>query len=254
MVSGRRIEYNITMSGFLGGILLFIFSVIFFVLLPIGLIRPSLFSSWFGGSISRGGILKYFGTTALFAMIGGSVLMPSQATDEPARQQIAPISEILPATDEKTAESVQEPQIETREEIELEAIQFETEKTFSNTIPSGKTEVVTRGEKGQVRITYEVTYTDGDETSRKEISREVIKEPTTQVVAHGTYVQPAAPQPSTVAPVSGGGSSCDPNYSPCVPYSSTDLDCGDIGFRVTVIGNDPHGFDRDNDGQGCESY
>ena len=26
------------------------------------------------------------------------------------------------------------------------------------------------------------------------------------------------------------------------------------GFSVSVIGSDPHGFDRDNDGYGCESY
>ena len=30
--------------------------------------------------------------------------------------------------------------------------------------------------------------------------------------------------------------------------------CPDIGFQVRVIGSDPHGFDRDNDGYGCESY
>ncbi len=55
-----------------------------------------------------------------------------------------------------------------------------------------------------------------------------------------------APQPKT---------SCDPNYNPCVPNVSYDLDCGDIGFSVTVIGDDVHGFDgNDNDGLGCESY
>jgi hypothetical protein len=46
---------------------------------------------------------------------------------------------------------------------------------------------------------------------------------------------------------------CDPNYSPCVPNVSYDLDCGDISFSVIVIGSDPHRFDRDNDGYGCES-
>jgi hypothetical protein len=35
---------------------------------------------------------------------------------------------------------------------------------------------------------------------------------------------------------------------------SYDSDCGDIGFSVTVIGSDPHGFDREGDGLGCESY
>jgi len=49
-------------------------------------------------------------------------------------------------------------------------------------------------------------------------------------------------------------SNCDSNYSPCVPLSKTDLNCADIGFSVRVIGSDPHGFDREGDGYGCESY
>lgn len=55
-----------------------------------------------------------------------------------------------------------------------------------------------------------------------------------------------APKPST-------GSNCDPNYTPCIPNVSYDLDCGDISTRVTVIGTDRHRFDRDGDGIGCES-
>ena len=46
---------------------------------------------------------------------------------------------------------------------------------------------------------------------------------------------------------------CDPNYTPCIPNVSYDLDCGDINFSVRVIGTDRHRFDRDGDGIGCES-
>jgi len=65
---------------------------------------------------------------------------------------------------------------------------------------------------------------------------------------------PSVPEsePEPAAPATGG---CDPNYDPCVPLSSGDLDCGDIGFSVRIIGGDPHGFDgNDNDGFGCESF
>jgi len=47
---------------------------------------------------------------------------------------------------------------------------------------------------------------------------------------------------------------CDSNYSPCVPMSTADLDCINIGFSVRVLESDPHGFDRDGNGHGCESY
>lgn len=53
----------------------------------------------------------------------------------------------------------------------------------------------------------------------------------------------------------GGGSSCDSSYPDvCIPPYPPDLDCGDITERrFAVRGPDPHGFDGDNDGIGCES-
>jgi micrococcal nuclease len=50
---------------------------------------------------------------------------------------------------------------------------------------------------------------------------------------------------------------CDPSYPDvCIPPISQtgDLDCGDVGFTwFTVVPPDPHNFDRDGDGYGCES-
>jgi hypothetical protein len=48
---------------------------------------------------------------------------------------------------------------------------------------------------------------------------------------------------------------CDPSYPDfCIPPPPPDLDCPDInGSDFTVQGTDPHGFDADNDGVGCES-
>ncbi len=48
---------------------------------------------------------------------------------------------------------------------------------------------------------------------------------------------------------------CDPSYPDvCIPPWPPDLDCGDISYRnFYVLPDDPHGFDGDNDGIGCES-
>ena len=48
---------------------------------------------------------------------------------------------------------------------------------------------------------------------------------------------------------------CDPSYPDvCIAPYPPDLDCGEIGYsNFRVIGSDPHGFDKDNDGIGCES-
>ena len=55
--------------------------------------------------------------------------------------------------------------------------------------------------------------------------------------------------------VAGGASaSCNPNYTPCVPNSASDLNCPDVGHPVKVVGSDPYNLDSDGDGSGCESY
>ena len=51
------------------------------------------------------------------------------------------------------------------------------------------------------------------------------------------------------------GVTCDPAYpGVCIPPPPPDLDCGEISHgRFQVLASDPHGFDRDKDGIGCES-
>jgi len=53
---------------------------------------------------------------------------------------------------------------------------------------------------------------------------------------------------------SGPTASCDPAYPDvCIPPPPPDLDCPDVGARdFTVLPPDPHHFDRDRDGVGCE--
>ena len=70
--------------------------------------------------------------------------------------------------------------------------------------------------------------------------------------------------PATTGPGSGGepgttpgrgiAGSCDPSYpTVCIPPPPPDLDCGDIPHRrFQVRPPDPHGFDGEGDGLGCE--
>jgi hypothetical protein len=53
-----------------------------------------------------------------------------------------------------------------------------------------------------------------------------------------------------------GDTSCDPSYPDvCIPPPPPNLNCDDEGVpsNFEVSGSDPHGFDGDNDGIGCES-
>jgi micrococcal nuclease len=47
---------------------------------------------------------------------------------------------------------------------------------------------------------------------------------------------------------------CDPSYPDiCIPINSPDLNCGDVPYtNIRVVGNDPHGFDGDGNGVGCQ--
>jgi len=65
--------------------------------------------------------------------------------------------------------------------------------------------------------------------------------------------QPVAPPPPPPPPPP--PANCDASYPDfCIPPPPPDLDCADIGTSFTVVGSDPHGFDADDDGTGCDSY
>jgi micrococcal nuclease len=55
-------------------------------------------------------------------------------------------------------------------------------------------------------------------------------------------------------PIASGGR-CDPSYpTVCIPPPPPDLDCADVPHRAfKVLAPDPHRFDGDHDGLGCES-
>jgi micrococcal nuclease len=65
------------------------------------------------------------------------------------------------------------------------------------------------------------------------------------------------PTPEIYIPAVTGGDTalCDPSYpGVCIPPAPPDLNCGDVQYRrFQVLPPDPHGFDRDGDGVGCES-
>jgi hypothetical protein len=67
--------------------------------------------------------------------------------------------------------------------------------------------------------------------------------------------KPPAPRPTLRPKPPAPASSCDPSYpTVCIPPAPPDLDCGQIPHRdFAVRGADPHGFDGNQDGVGCES-
>lgn len=69
-----------------------------------------------------------------------------------------------------------------------------------------------------------------------------------------TIVATTTTAPTVTSTTSSGGN-CHPSYPDvCIPPPPPDLNCADIPHRrFRVVGSDPHGFDGNKDGIGCES-
>lgn len=148
----------------------------------------------------------------------------------------------------------QVPVITKRTVTASEAIPYSTKRVQDPTLAEGTTQVTTQGVPGTKTVTYEVTFTDGVQTSKKLIDEVVTTAPVTEVITVGTEA------PATQPPATQQASNCDPNYAgACVPIAS-DVDCAGgsgngpayVQGPVTVVGQDIYGLDSDGDGIGCE--
>lgn len=105
-----------------------------------------------------------------------------------AQTVLEPVTEVIEVGSKVTTEVKQE----TREE----SIAFSSQKVENPELEQGKTNVKTAGVNGTARITENVTYENGKETTRSVVSKETIKEPVTEVVEVGTKAAEPAPTPT----------------------------------------------------------
>jgi hypothetical protein len=196
---------------------------------------------WHSGLSKTGKVLVW----SISAVMVGAVI--NGASANPGEPQL---SEQTKNTEQTQQESVTEKKTVT----ETEAIAFSKTTVEDGAMDRGKSAVRVKGANGVKTLTYEVTYVDGQETDRVLIKDEITKQPINEVVAIGTYVAPPPPRPAPRA-----SSTCDPNYSGCVPIAS-DVDCAGgsgngpayVNGPVRVVGVDIYDLDRDGNGFACE--
>ena len=94
-------------------------------------------------------------------------------------------------------------------------------------------------------------YLDSGFCDRSEFSSEAWA----QKYGCATLIQEVKPPEIITEPTQTEEISCDPSYPDvCIPPSPPDLDCGEIQYtNFKVLPPDPHRFDGDKDGIGCES-
>jgi predicted nucleic acid-binding Zn ribbon protein len=92
----------------------------------------------------------------------------------------------------------------------------------------------------QIRTSSTISYRSATTSTKATTSSTITYRSST------TYVPP---------PTSTSRSGCDPSYpTVCIPPPPPDLDCKDIQYRnFVVLPPDPHHFDGDHDGIGCET-
>lgn len=75
---------------------------------------------------------------------------------------------------------------ETKIVTKTETIKFDTETKTDSSLEIGETRIGTKGVNGEKIVTYKVTYVNGKEQSKEEVSSAVTKQPVTQVKYAGT--------------------------------------------------------------------
>ena len=150
------------------------------------------------------------------------------------------------------------PVVTVEQEDVTEVVPFDAVSVDDATRDIGQDAVTVTGQNGSMVLTYDVTYTDGVETSRTLAGQSAVVAPVQQVTSVGTRVPYVAPVPVPApAPAPSG---CDANYSgACVPVAS-DVDCAGgsgngpayVQGPVRIVGSDVYDLDRDGDCIACD--
>ncbi len=127
-------------------------------------------------------------------------VVSSEVTDETVTKE--PVTQII-----HIGTKVPEPEdvVEVKPETESEAVPFGREERRTDKLNKGETKVVQQGVEGVKTITYEVTYTNGQVTSRKKVSESITQEAVKEIVEIGIKEsQPEKPKPEKEVPKPAG--------------------------------------------------
>jgi hypothetical protein len=217
----------------------------------LGLIRPSLLMKPLKSHATRrriavGMLISVFVFGAILSATEPEYIKAARAESERQAQATQQLK------DQETAKvkAIQDqPKVEKKTVTEKQIIPFAEEQRQDATLPKGQTKVVQEGVNGEKTLTYEVTYTNGAESSRVFQDAAVTLPATAKVVALGTYVYVASPAPKPVTkPAPAPTPSTSAYYKNCTAVRAA----GKAPIYRGQPGYASH-LDRDGDGIGCEN-
>lgn len=192
-----------------------------------GLIAPKHLAKVSNQDITRkrAGLL-FGGLSALFFVLVG-VTAPANAQQS---SNAASKVQHSATVSTKTTQKAPKPKITTKSEQTTQPIAFATQTVDDNTLAKGQTTITQAGVNGITTSTYEVTYSNGQETSRTLKSQAVTTPAVTQIVHNGTYIY-VAPAITTPSPASCSNGYVNVNgncvHSPSSDPSGATAMCGD---------------------------
>ncbi len=125
-----------------------------------------------------------------------------------SREPVAGALSEEPETETEDSEEQYFPAIHVVVEEEVtvqERIPFSTTYTYTSSLWSVQSRIVTSGRDGSKTVVYHITSENGIEKNRQKVSEQVLEPPVTQVIERGTARVPSMGTGQFVWPVEGGG-------------------------------------------------
>lgn len=131
------------------------------------------------------------------------------------------------------------PTVTTKQETETQSIPFATQNQDYSSLPKGQTKVVRQGQNGEEMLTYDVTYTNGVQTSKSLTSTVVTIPVVNQIIDVGVYVAPVpkAKPKSTPSPAPAPSQACHPLTSGGNCYEPGEF-CSNADHGMTGLAGD----------------
>lgn len=174
---------------------------------------------WYKGLTKTGKVATV--STALLLSFGtiGTLAQPdSNTTSNPAQETAQ-------------AEAASKSKVETKPVVTTEPIQFTSSTVEDSSLDQGVTQTRTAGVNGVLSHTYQVTYTNGVETSRSAPVDSVTTPAVNEVIAKGTKA-PAPSCPNGTYVNTAGNTVCRPYESNGAPSGAT-ARCGDGSYSFS---------------------
>jgi hypothetical protein len=179
------------------------------------------FSTWFNGLKTISKVAFISALVVIFLGVIGASAEPNSSTQNKPND-----SSTSAPTVQKT-----ESKIEVKTETTTEVVPYTSSTVEDSSLALGLTQTHTTGSNGVLTHTYQVTYTNGIETSRSAAVDAVTTAPVNEVIAHGTKA-PELNCPNGTYVNSAGNTVCSPYSSSSAPSGAT-AQCQDGSYSFS---------------------